>query len=473
MMIRNTAHLAPDATPCPTSGRTEHPPGTWPPGPASGLTGWGLLRRMSRDLLGSLRVWQQAHGDVVHLRIWPEHQIVLTDPAAVRELLVSQADALQRWERGMKVFAQLNGHSVFTAEGEAWQAKRQALHSSFTPRSVQALLPMIADATCQALDAWPQHAASFPAESALTSLAMDVILRTVFSQRLGDEARQAEEDMKEVVRAVYAELYWPASWPDAVPWKRRKRQALQRLRAAVSGHLARRLEQARDTWPDDLASRLLNLQAQDPVHWPLESVHDECMTAFAAGHETTAATLAWWAGCMALHPDWQERVRAEVQAALGDTAPSGPCLPKLPLLEQTLQETLRLYPAVPVLNTRRGIRPVSIAGWHFPARTLFLIPVMVLHHDARWFPQPHEFRPERFAGGAPEIPRGAYLPFGAGPRVCLGQHLAMTELQAIAAMLLQRYRLALPSGEGLPEPAFTVSLRPRQPLRLSLQALGR
>ncbi|WP_079436403.1 cytochrome P450 [Zoogloea sp. LCSB751] len=450
-------------SPAPLSGA----PGSWPPGPATGLTGWSLLRRMSRDLLGNLSAWQAQFGDVMHLRIWPEHQIVVTDPQLTRELLVTHHDALIRWERGMRVFAQLHGHSVFIAEGQAWQDKRHALQPAFSGKAVEAFVPTIAAATAAALERWPA-AGAWPIESALTSLTMDVILRMLFSSEIGDEARIAEQAVRTVSAAANAEFYWPASWPDWMPWKRDKRQALAALNGLIGRHVHARLTQPEDAWPDDLLARLLRLHREDGQAWPLQAVRDECMTTFLAGHETAAATLSWWAWCMAAHPEAQTKAAAEVRLGLGDRPPSAADLPQLPYLAQTVQETLRLYPTAPMLNSRRSTRPLALGDWRFPAGTMFMLPVLLMHRDARWFPEPLRFQPERFGPAAADFPRGAYLPFGAGPRVCLGQHLALTEMKVMTAMILQRFALSVPDGMAAPQPRFNVSLRPAQPLQLCI-----
>jgi cytochrome P450 len=194
------------------------------------------------------------------------------------------------------------------------------------------------------------------------------------------------------------------------------------------------------------------------------------MTAFLAGHETTAATLTWWAWCMAANPAAQAAARAEVDAVLQDRAPTAADLPALDYLGRTLQETLRLYPAAPVLISRRSVRPITLGGWHLPARTIFAVPLHLMHHDPRWFPEPDAFRPERFASDAPAIPRGAFMPFGTGPRVCLGQHLALAEMTVLAAMFLQRYSIDVPDGMAPPKPVFNITLRPETPLVLRLTA---
>jgi cytochrome P450 len=447
-----------------------HPLGAWPPGPPAGVTGWGLLKRMSRDLLSVYAEWQRDYGDLVHLRIWPEHQVMVTDPQLVRELLVSHHDSLIRWERGMRVFSQVQGHSTLTAEGEAWRMKRRTLHPSFSAKAVQAFVPTITAAVEKALMQWPVDGTEWPIESALTSLTMDVIVRMMFSTEVGDDARTAERAVHDVLVAANGELYWPASWPDWAPWKRAKRKGLRVLNGLIDRHIDTRLKLPFGAWPEDLLARLLTLHRKDAAAWPLKAVRDECMGAFFAGHETTAASLTWWAWCMAANPSAQSAARREVQAILQGRIPTAADLPSLGYLTATLQETLRLYPTAPVLLTRRATRPITLGGWQFPARTMFTVPVQLMHRDPRWFLEPQAFRPERFADEAPEVPRGAFMPFGTGPRVCLGQHLAMTEMTIVAAMILQRFVLSAPEGMQAPQPVFHISLRPNRPLCLGLSA---
>ncbi|NOK45658.1 cytochrome P450 [Burkholderia thailandensis] len=460
-------HQCPFHRNSPTQARPVGLSGRWPPGPEAGLTGWRLLGAMSRDLPGTLAAWQKAYGDIVHLRIWPEHDVVVADPQLARALLVTHHDALIRWERGIRVLSQVHGHSVLTAEGEAWRTRRHALVPNFSPKAVQGFSPTIVKAATRAFAQWPREDADWHIESALTMLTMDVILQMVFSSTLGEDVRVAEQAIRVASAAANAEFYWPTSMPDWMPWKREKRQALRTLKDLIERHLQRRLKLACDAWPDDLLSCLLQSR-EDASALSLQNVRDECMTIFLAGHETTAATLVWWAWCMASNPEAQRVARDEVQRVLQGNAPVAETLPELGYLVQTIKETLRRYPVAPLLISRRATRAIQLGDWALPARTLFMIPAHLMHHDARWFPDPEAFRPERFAPDAPEVPRGAYIPFGAGPRVCLGQHLAMAEMTVIAAMLLQRFVLSAPDGSAPPHPVLNVTLRPAQPMHLAI-----
>lgn len=447
------------------------PQGTWPPGPPSGITGWGLLRQMSRDLLGTLRQWQQTYGGLVHLRIWPEHQVVVADPALARELLVGHHQSLIRWERGIDVMAQLHGHSVLIAEGEPWRMKRQALQPNFAPKPSAALVPAIAGCAERALAAWQPGA--WPVEQALTTLTMEVIAQMVFSGNIAAEAPAAAQALHDVSVVANKEFYWPVNPPRWLPSQRAKHRAMGVLNDLVGRHITARLQTPRGAWPDDLLARLLALHEEDPAAWPLSAVRDECMTTFLAGHETAAGTLTWWTWCMAANPQAQQAARAEVRARLAGRPPTAADIAALPYLAQTLQETMRLYPAAPVLLSRRSVAPITLGGWQIPARTIFTVPVQLIQHDARWFPEPQAFRPERFGDDAQTAPRGAFMPFGTGPRICLGQHLVMAEMTVIAAMMLQRFELAPLPGSEAPRPVMNVTLRPEQPLRVQLTALPR
>lgn len=296
---------------------------------------------------------------------------------------------------------------------------------------------------------------------------MDVILRLAFSDPLGEDVRAVEQAVRVTSAAANAEFYSLFSGPDWLPWKREKRRALWTLKELIERHIQSRLKRPREAWPEDLLTRLLQSR-EDASEQALQDVRDECMTTFLAGHETTAASLVWWAWCMASNPEAQSAARKEVRRVLRGRPPAVEACQEAAYLTQTIKEALRLYPVAPLLMSRRAECAIKLGDWTFPARTLFMIPVHALHHDPRWFPDPEAFRPERFAQDAAEVPRGAYIPFGVGPRVCLGQHLAMAEMTVIAAQLLRRFTLAVPVGMAPPRPVLNVTLRPEQPLHLAI-----
>lgn len=456
-----------------------------PPGPRAACWGLPLLRRMKTDFLGFARERQARHGDLVGMRIGWERAVDLFSPELLRAALVDNAAHLRRWERGTEVFAQAFGQSVLTTEGATWQRQRRMLQPAFTPRRVAGYAGLMVAAAEQGLEgllAPGATEAEVDMDALFARLAMAVILRTLFGQaEQGSDSARTDEAIwatRVLGESAMREMFWPLTLPDwlPLPGKADKRRALRSLRALVGGQIARG-SQAAAGGPadggDTLLARLLALRDEDTgaALSPAE-VFDQCMVTFQAGHETTATALLWWSRFMAEHPEAQARARAEVDAVLG-TGPSArrpvpEDLAALPWLQASLKEAMRLVPPIPALLTRRTTAAITLGGWTLPPGTLLYLTPWVLHHDPRWFPEPQLFRPERFLPGAPPPPKGAYLPFGWGPRVCIGQHFAQLEMALLAALLLQRHTLGLPPGTPPAEPVLQITLRPRGGLRLRL-----
>jgi len=459
------------------------------PGPPTRWGGLPEVLALRRDYLGHLRHLQRRYGDVVHQRLLGLDDFCFFHPDHVRELLIAGHEGLIRWERATAVFADAHGHSVLVAEGPAWQRQRKLLQPGFSPQRVTGFVPLMVEAARRALERLPDaaigsdggadggsgeaRAVTLDFESLMTLLTMDVILRTLFSAGEGDAAvAEAAWAVHELGKVAMGEMYVPVSAPLWAPWKRGKRRALRSLDGLIRGHLAIRREHARQGGPapDDLLAMLMALRDEHGAPLDDTALRDECMTTFLAGHETSAAALTWWGWCMAAHPDAQRRAADEVDAVLGGREPGAADLTRLPWLSLCIKETLRLFPPAPALFSRRTTQPLDIAGLRLPRGAMLRLTPGLIQRDPRWFDEPESFRPERFdpAAGHREIPRGAWMPFGAGPRVCLGSHFALMEITLIAAMVLQRYRLAPVPGAPAPEPVLNITLRPATPLRLRL-----
>ncbi|MDT9000077.1 cytochrome P450 [Paucibacter sp. APW11] len=436
-----------------------------PPGP-SGF-GFAQMRAMRQDYLGTIRGWQQRYGDVVCQRLMVYRDYSFFHPDHIRELLVASHDQLIRWERGTEIFASAHGQSVIVAEGAPWKRQRQMLQPGFSPKRVEAFVPLMIEAGSQAMARW-KSLDQFPFEAAMTQLTMEVILRSLFSHSDEAQAQAAAEAVHVLSVVAMGEFYWPVSSPLWAPWKAPKRRALQTLDSLIRGELARRREDA--TPRDDLLNMMRNLRDPQGQGFDERGLRDECMTTFLAGHETTAAALSWWGWCMAAHPELQQRIADEISSVIGERTPTAADLPQLHQLNLSIKETLRLYPPGAALLTRRTTAPLQIAGYAIPTGSMIRLTPAITQRDPRWFEEPDAFRPERFdpASGHADIPRGAYLPFGAGPRVCLGSHFATTEMLLIGAMILQRYRLSAVPGLPAPRPELNITLRPDTPLQLRL-----
>lgn len=452
-------------------------PGERPPGPSSRWWGLPLLAEMKADYLGFCTRLQREHGDITHMRLGNEHAWDLMSPELVREALVTHANSLVRWERGIEVFAQVFGQGVLVTEGATWQRQRRMLSAAFTPKRVVGYANLMTSAAEAAFDPLiPAGSAGAQVDmGALWSrVAMDVILRTLFSESAQAESLKAIRATEVLSAVAYREMFRPVTLPDwlPLPGKAAKRRALRDLCQLIQAHIAARQQADTSTESHDLLGQLLALRDEEGGEaLSAQEVFDQCMVSFQAGHETSATALQWWSRLMAEHPQAAVRARTEVLSAAGSGTPRPEHLPQMPWLTATLKEAMRLYPPIPVLMSRRTTAPIVLGGWHVPKGAMLRVTPWVLHRDERLFAQAHAFHPERFMEGAPPIPKGAWMPFGVGPRVCMGQHFAMLEMTLLAAMLLQRFSLSLPASAAPCEPDVNVTLRPRTPVRLWLRRL--
>jgi cytochrome P450 len=447
-----------------------------PPGPPTPWWGLPVLRRMSRDYLGFAAELHMRCGGISFMRVVNERVYDLFDPALVREALVDHAEHLVRWERGIEVFEQSFGQSVLVTEGATWKRQRRMLAPGFAPRRVQGYAALMTGAAQRALDAaLPRGAPQVELDigELVSRLTMDVILRTLFSTPDEGESDSAIDATQVLSRTAMREMFWPVTLPDTwpLPGKRQKRQALHTLRGLVSRHVARRRALPPEQRPqDDLLAMLLAARDEDTGQALSDAeVHDQCMVMFQAGHETSATALLWWCWLMATHPQAQTQAAHEVDRALGQRTPQADDLPALDGLGASLKEAMRLFPPVGALMSRRVVQPFELGGWTVPAGAILRITPWIIHRDARCFAEPERFLPERFTRAAEPPPRGSWLPFGTGPRVCIGQHFALMEMSLVAAMLLQRYELLPVAGEPAPVPEMNVTLRPAAPVRLLLR----
>lgn len=438
------------------------------------------LRRMERDFLGFWRDAHARHGDAVYVRFGHLHYYSFQHPAQIREVLVEKADAFVRWERHIEILAQLHGQSLLITEGAQWRQQRRMLQPGFSPKRFGAYARQMTEAIADTLDALPAGAA-LDFEHTMNMLAADVIVRTMFGARFADpvpgmDTAQVERAVRTLVDAGYREMFLPFALPGWLPYPGRgaKRAALALLDDLVRAHIARR--RAAPDAGDDLLGMLLAASDEEGEGAMLgdDGVRDQLMTTFLAGHETTAAALTWAGWALAAHPDVAARAATEVDRVLGGRTPGHADVGQLPYLGTVVKEVLRLYSPSPGVLARRATRDVEIGGWLLPEGSLVSILAVLPHGDARWFAEPGRFDPDRFAldgeeAGQAGIPRGAYLPFGTGPRVCIGNSFATVEMTLALAMLLQRFTLRPAPGQAAPVPRMGVTLRPAGGMRLLLE----
>jgi cytochrome P450 len=249
----------------------------------------------------------------------------------------------------------------------------------------------------------------------------------------------------------------PYSWPTRR--NRRMHRATKLLRNRIQSFIDER--RANPSERNDFLSLLLQARDDDGKPMSDQQVMAECLTLFGAGHETTATALAWTWYLLCQHSESYQKVQREVDSVLQGRTPAYADLARLPYCLQVLKEALRLYPPAYAMS-RRALREVEVDGYRVPKSWFVLIAPYTLHRRTEYFPDPEQFDPERFT---PErerlLPRYAYLPFGAGPRICIGMHFAMMEGHLLLATLAQRVHFSLVPGQSIvPDPIHHLALRP-------------
>jgi cytochrome P450 len=362
---------------------------------------------------------------------------------------------------------------VLVTEGAQWQRQRRMLQPGFTPKRVAGYAALMTQSTHEALSTLATTTQGIDIEALMTRVTLDVILRTLFGQHQVSDARPVAQAIQTLSHYGMTQLFMPFSWPlwMPLPSVRRARGALHTLNQLIAQHIHAQQVTASDEG-DDLLTMLRLARDPDQPSQGLsaQELHDQTMVMFQAGHETTATALTWWCGLIAQHPDVAQRLHDEVDTVLQGQVPTPDTLAQMPWLQASLKEALRLYPPAAVLFTRRTCRPVTIGPWQLPKGHLIALTPYVIQRDARWFEAPDAFQPERFLPQAPNTPRGAWIPFGTGPRVCIGQHFAMLEMGIIAAMLLQRFQLKWPQGAAWSAGDLAFTLRPAAGMVVRLEA---
>jgi len=399
---------------------------------------------------------------------------VVSDPAAVRRVLVENVANYPKTEMEKRFFVALFGAGLLGTDGQIWRTHRRIMAPAFDPRSVAAYGPAIVQSTGALLDEWDKlpDGAVVDMAADMTGLTLQIISRTMFSADSTDIVGLVEATLGGNQKAFSFNLLVLLPLIGPVMFRRKEKQiaaVFQPLDAAIAGLIAKRENQSGER-PADLLSRLVAAKDQDTgSSMTAREVRDEVITIFMAGHETTAVTMDWIWYVLSQHPVEEARLHGELNAVLGGRAPAQEDLARLPYTRQVVEEAMRLYPAAPGLSARQARAADSLGGMDIPKGANVFVAPWVLHRHRRLWNNPEQFDPDRFSPErSADRPRFAYLPFGAGPRVCIGQVLAMNEAVLILAALAQHYRPRL-APDCTVALQHNITLRPRHGLKMTLQ----
>ncbi|BFU91316.1 MAG: cytochrome P450 [Nitrospira sp.] len=442
----------------------------------------GPFPELRRDTLGYL-LHCQTYGDVVKLpmglvlelllRQRDAAMYVLNHPADVKHVLVTKQDNYRKAPVA-PVESRIFGQGVLHTEGDMHHHQRRLLLPFFHGNHVTAYADLITDKAHDLATQW-QDGTTIDIGQEMAYLTLSIIWRLLFGREVGAEADTIRETIavgQRLIKRQYDSLLASLT-PLWVPISAHCR--LTRGLGALESMIHRFIEERRGASHrnDDVLSLLLAATDMDGRQLNDEEIRDELMTFLLAGHETTANALTWTWFLLAQCRPVRERLTCELNEVLGDRLPTATDMPRLRYMKMIWDESLRLYPPAWSLHTRVAHAKDRLpSGAVLPSRAWVFISPWSLHRNARWFPDPNRFDPERFSEAASRTrPPFSYIPFGAGGRRCLGESFAELEGLLILATIASKVRLRLVDGQTIrPEPVMT--LRPDVPVSMTVERAG-
>jgi cytochrome P450 len=386
----------------------------------------------------------------------------VTSPALIKSVLLDQREVFRKLTQ-VRLLGPMLGRGILTSEGAHWKWQRQASAPMFRPQELGGFVPAFVGAAQDLVATWRAQPGVRRIDEDMTRTTFDVVRATLLrssDETLGPTIERAIRAMQ--VSGGWEMLVASLNLPRWIPRPGmfRGRNAVASLRGAV-GAMVRERHAASDDAPQDLMHRLI--AARDPESGQAmddEQLIDNLLTFYLAGHETTAKVLTWTLYLLARSPQWTAAVHEEIDRVTLGAPVEAAHIDRLVLIQQVLKEAMRLYPPVPMMS-RQAVADTQIGEHAIPSGASILMPIYVIHRHARRWESPDVFDPTRFAAGNEDaIPRYQYMPFGAGPRICIGMSFALMESTAMLATFLRHARFETVAGHD-PTPVARVTLMPK------------
>lgn len=434
----------------------------------------GSIVDFRRDILAALGEGQRRHGDLVRYRLGPVAVHGVTSPELAEKVLTDSATYGKLGQENPLRLV-LGTGLLTSSDHESWLRNRRMMQPVFHRQSIDRLFATMAASTAEWIDRLEtayRPGSTLDLHNETMRVTLDIVSRCMFSADvMGDLDRIGPHAVDTAVNYAFSRLQNPFSPPTSWPTPRNRRFAavMRALDDMMYGLIAER--RAEDSTRGDLLDMLLAAQDADTGERMTDrELRDEVITMFAAGHETTAITLTWTCYLLSQHPEVLRRLQAEVDGVLGGPGGRLPTLADLPALPYTLQvfeESMRLYPSAPIVP-RLTARETVLGGHTVPAGSRMLVSLFHIQRHPRHWPEPGRFDPDRFA---PEQRKGrhrfAYIPFGAGPHLCIGKHFALMEAHLLLAALASRFDLRHVPGHPVSTLA-SITLRPRHGMAMTI-----
>ena len=442
-----------------------------PPKPAYNGSTLRILLAMRGDRLSFLQKLKDEHGDVVRFRVATQPVWVLSHPDHIRDVLVVNQKKFMKG-RGIQMMKQLLGEGLLTSEGEFHLRQRRLVQPAFHRQRVASYATSMVEDARKTRERWAALPAGETLEMSQEMMRLTLVIagRTLFDADVEDEANdvgQALTDAMSVAERIPNPLAAILSRLP-LPSNRRFERARQRLDDIIYGIIRERRTSNVDR--GDFLSMLLLAQDEEGGTGGMtdQQVRDEALTIFLAGHETTATALTWTWYLLSQHPEAEAKLHAEIDSVLEGRLPTFEDLPKLRYAEMVFAEAMRLYPPAWIIG-RRALVDHEMDGYKIKAGDLTLHSQYLVHHDARWFPEPEKFIPERWTPELKEArPKFSYFPFGGGTRTCIGEAFAWMEASLVIATLAQQWKPRLVQGHQV-EPRALITLRPKHGMKMYLE----
>jgi cytochrome P450 len=435
-----------------------------PPGPPRSAA-LGQLMVMARDRLGMMSSAAARYGDAARLPVGPKQLYFFNHPDYARHVL---ADNAANYHKGIGLVhaRRALGDGLLTSEGELWRKQRKVIQPAFQNRRLTQYTGVVAEEAAALVDRLRANQGRGPINvlSEMTKLTLGVLGRTLLNADLSafGSVGHSFEAVQDQAMFELASLNAVPTWIP-LPKQLRFRRARRDLQGVVDQLVA---ERGSNVDGDDVLSRLIVSTREEPdPAVARQRLRDELVTLLLAGHETTASTLGWTFYLADKHPEVWQRLHEEAVSALGDRLPTFEDLNNLRYTSMVIEEAMRLYPPVWIL-TRQSLAEDEVGGYHVPAGVDVLICPYTMHRNPQFWEDPERFDPERFNPDQSKArPRYAYLPFGAGPRFCVGNHLGMMEAALVVAMVCRDLRLVKQPGyRVVAEPMLSLRIRGGLPM---------
>ncbi|MER5970997.1 cytochrome P450 [Streptomyces sp. NPDC002055] len=437
------------------------------------LPGAGHALSLMRDPLGFLQSLRH-HGDLVRVDLGPMPSLFVTSPALIQSVLTDRKDLLDKGRFYDKV-RPLTGNGVIHAHGDEHRRQQAMIKPSFHREQIARYAKVMHEVTAERSGSW-RPGECIPVDKAMRDITFNILAATMFGSAVG---RAAHEELAQLLPVVLEAIMWRTVSPGdlleklPLPMNRRFDRAFTGLREAISRVMLAYRSSTGGGDRSDMLSMLLEARDEE-TGLPMtdEEVCNQIVSVTMAGSETAATAMAWMFYELARHPDIERKVREEVREVMGDRDFEMADAGRLPYCRQVLQEVMRVRQPILVIS-RRAVRDFPLGGGRVKAGTELFYSPYAVHRDPDLFNDPLRFDPDRWLDRpAASLPKGAYTPFGAGPRHCIGEQFAWAMMHAVLAVVVRRWQLVLSPGTKVREMPWATVNPNRMPMT-ALPAPGR